>query len=294
MAAQKKGAAAGASAAAPGPAGELERLLAAHPRTEFIDPLVADLCGGFRAKRMPIDQAGKLFSQGIEMPYALHLIDATGDSCDPLGIGIGNGAPDGTAMPIAGTLAPIPWSERPGAQVLLTFYEPDRRRSRADPRWVLEGVLNRYRAARMHPVAAVEYEFYLIDRARDAAGHPQPPLRPGTNVRETGNQPYLVDDLDAYGHILGEIAEGCRLQGIGATTSISEFAPGQFEINLQHRDDILRVADEAALFRRVVKSVARGHGMEATFMPKPYANQTGSGQHVHLSLLDDSGRNLFD
>jgi len=197
MPAQKKGSAAGAGGAAAGPAGELERLLAAHPRTEFIDPLVADLCGGFRAKRMPIDQAGKLFSQGIEMPYALHLIDATGDSCDPLGIGIGNGAPDGTAMPISGTLAPIPWSERPGAQVLLTFFEPDRRRSRADPRWVLEGVLNRYRAARLHPVAAVEYEFYLIDRARDAAGHPQPPLRPGTDVRETGNQPYLVDDLDA-------------------------------------------------------------------------------------------------
>ncbi len=294
MAPQKKGSAAGAGGAAPGPAGELERLLAAHPRTEFIDPLVADLCGGFRAKRMPIDQAGKLFSQGIEIPYALHLIDATGDSCDPLGIGIGNGAPDGTAMPIANTLAPIPWSERPGAQVLLTFFEPDRRRSRADPRWVLEGVLNRYRAARLHPVAAVEYEFYLIDRGRDAAGRPQPPLRPGTNVRETGNQPYLVDDLDAYGQILGEIGEGCRVQGIGATTSISEFAPGQFEINLQHRDDILRVADEAALFRRVVKAVARRHGMEATFMPKPYGNQTGSGQHVHLSLLDDSGRNLFD
>jgi glutamine synthetase len=294
MAPQKKGSAAGAGGDAPGPAGELERLLAAHPRTEFIDPLVADLCGGFRAKRMPIDQAGKLFGQGIEMPYALHLIDATGDSCDPLGIGIGNGAPDGTAMPIAGTLAPIPWSERPGAQVLLTFFEPDRRRSRADPRWVLEGVLNRYRAARLHPVAAVEYEFYLIDRARDAAGRPQPPLRPGTNVRETGNQPYLVDDLDAYGQILGEIGEGCRVQGIGATTSISEFAPGQFEINLQHRDDILRVADEAALFRRVVKAVARRHGMEATFMPKPYGNQTGSGQHVHLSLLDDSGSNLFD
>jgi glutamine synthetase len=159
---------------------------------------------------------------------------------------------------------------------------------------VLEGVLNRYRAARLHPVAAIEYEFYLIDRQRNAAGQPQPPLRPGTQMRETGNQPYLVDDLDVYGVILGEIGEACRVQGIGATTSISEFAPGQFEINLQHRDDILRVADEAALFRRVVKSVARRHGMDATFMPKPYAQQTGSGQHVHLSLLDDSGRNLFD
>lgn len=294
MAPSRKAPAPESAGAAPGPEQEFARFLAAHPRTEFLDPLVVDLCGGFRAKRTPIDQAAKLFSQGIEMPYALHLIDVTGDCCDPLGIGIGNGAPDGTALPIAGTLAPIPWAERPAAQVLLTFYESDRRRSRADPRWVLDGVLNRYRAARLRPVAAIEYEFYLIDRQRDAAGNPQPPLRPGRGQRESGNQPYLADDLDAYDKILGEIRESCRLQGIAATTSISEFAPGQFEINLQHGDDILRVADEAALFRRVVKAVARRHKMEATFMPKPYANQTGSGQHVHMSLLDDSGRNLFD
>src|SRR5262245_1454384 len=273
---------------------EFGRFLAAHPRTEFLDPLVVDLCGGFRAKRTPIDQAAKLFEQGAEMPWALHLIDATGDCCDPLGIGIGNGSPDGTARPIAGTLSPVPWSERPAAQVLLTFYETDGKRSRADPRWVLAGVLERYRAAKLRPVAAIEYEFYLIDRTRNDAGHPQPPLRPGSAVRESGNQPYLVDDLDAYSAILGEIRDACLAQGIAVTTAISEFAPGQFEINLQHRENILRVADEAALFRRVVKSVARRHGMEATFMPKPYANQTGSGQHVHFSLLDESGRNVFD
>jgi glutamine synthetase len=273
---------------------ELQRFLSAHPRTEFLDPLVADLCGTFRTKRTPIAQAEKLFRHGVEMPYALHLIDVTGDSCDPLGIGIGNGAPDGTAVPIEGTLAPVPWAERPSAQLLLTFFEAEGRRSRADPRWVLDGVLQRYRAAKLRPVAAIEYEFYLIDRARDESGRPQPPLRPGGGARESGNQPYLVDDLDAYGTILGDIRESCRVQEIAVTTAISEFAPGQFEINLQHKDDILRVADEAALFRRVVKAVARRHGSEATFMPKPYPSQTGSGMHVHFSLLDEGGRNLFD
>ena len=273
---------------------ELQRFLSAHPRTELLDPLVADLCGGFRTKRTPMEQAEKLFRHGLEMPYALHLIDVTGDCCDPLGIGIGNGAPDGTAVPIAGTLAPVPWAERPSAQLLLTFFESDGRRSRADPRWVLEGVLERYRAAKLRPVAALEYEFYLIDRTRDEGGRPQPPLRPGGGGRESGNQPYLADDLDAYGAILGEIRASCLAQGIAVTTAISEFAPGQFEINLQHKEDILRVADEAALFRRVVKAVARRHGGEATFMPKPYPNQTGSGLHVHFSLLDEGGRNLFD
>ncbi len=273
---------------------ELDRFLKAHPETEFLDPLVADLCGTFRTKRTPVAQAAKVFDHGVEMPYALHLIDVTGDSCDPLGIGIGNGAPDGTAVPIPGTLTPVPWVDRPGAQVLLTFYESDGHPSRADPRWVLDGVLARYRAAGLRPVAAIEYEFYLIDPARDAEGRPQPPLRPGGGGRESGNQPYLVDDLDLYGAILGEIRETCRVQGIRATTAISEFAPGQFEINLQHGDDILRVADEAVLFRRVVKAVARRQGLAATFMPKPYPQQTGSGLHVHVSLLDEAGRNLFD
>jgi len=273
---------------------ELGRFLQQHPATEFLDPLVADLCGTFRTKRMPAAQAEKLFRHGVEMPYALHLIDVTGDSCDPCGIGIGNGAPDGTAVPIPGTLTPVPWADRPSAQVLLTFFESDGRRSRADPRWVLDGVLQRYRDAGLRPVVAIEYEFYLIDRARDADGRPQPPLRPGGVGRESGNQPYLVDDLDAYGAILGDIRDSCLAQGIAVTTAISEFAPGQFEINLQHRDDVLGAADEAVLFRRVVKAVARRHGVEATFMPKPYANQTGSGLHVHFSLLDAGGRNLFD
>jgi glutamine synthetase len=273
---------------------ELDRFLKQYPATEFVDPLVADLCGSFRTKRTPVAQAAKVFRHGVEMPYALHLIDATGDSCDPCGIGIGNGAPDGTAVPIPGTLAPVPWAERPSAQVLLTFYESDGRRSRADPRWVLDGVLQRYAQARLRPVAAVEYEFYLIDRARDAEGRPQPPLRPDGGGRESGNQPYLVDDLDIYDAVLGGIRDACRVQGIAATTAITEFAPGQFEINLQHSEDILRVADEAALFRRVVKAVARRQGLEATFIPKPYPQQTGSGLHVHLSLLDAEGRNLFD
>lgn len=273
---------------------EFDRFLKAHPQTEFLDPLVADLCGTFRTKRVPVDQAAKLFRHGVEMPYALHLIDVTGDSCDPCGIGIGNGAPDGTAVPIPGTLVPVPWAERPSAQVLLTFFEEGGTRSRADPRWVLAGVLERYRAVQLRPVAAIEYEFFLIDRERDSRGRPQPPIRPGGTVRESGSQPYLADDLDAYAPILGAIREACRAQGIAVTTAISEFAPGQFEINLQHSADVLRVADEAALFRRVVRAVARRHGVEATFMPKPYPDQTGSGMHVHFSLLDQNGRNLFD
>ncbi len=77
----------------------------------------------------------------------------------------------------------------------------------------------------------------------------------------------------------------------GAVTA--EYAPGQFEINLQHLDDPLKAADQCCLFKRVVRAVALKHGVEATFMAKPYANSAGSGLHMHCSLLDENGRNVF-
>jgi len=76
------------------------------------------------------------------------------------------------------------------------------------------------------------------------------------------------------------------LQNIPATTASSEFAPGQFEINLNHTNDVLKAADDAALLRRVIKETAIKHEYEASFLSKPFIDQTGSGMHVHLSVFD--------
>ena len=77
------------------------------------------------------------------------------------------------------------------------------------------------------------------------------------------------------------------------TSALAEYGPGQYEVNLAHGPDALRACDEALRFKRIVKSVARKHGCEATFLPKPYRDMAGSGLHIHVSLLDSSGRNLF-
>jgi glutamine synthetase len=68
---------------------------------------------------------------------------------------------------------------------------------------------------------------------------------------------------------------------------------GQFELNFRHVADPLRAADDAQLFKYLVKGVAARHGFGATFMAKPYGDQAGSGLHVHVSLLDERGRNAF-
>jgi glutamine synthetase len=77
-------------------------------------------------------------------------------------------------------------------------------------------------------------------------------------------------------------------------TLIAEAAPSQFEINLHHRDDALRACDEALLLKRAIKGVARKQGWLASFMAKPFGNLAGNGMHVHFSLVDEAGRNVFD
>jgi glutamine synthetase len=76
-------------------------------------------------------------------------------------------------------------------------------------------------------------------------------------------------------------------------TLMSEYAPGQFELTLAHRDDALRAVDEAVLLKRLLRGVAAKHGLLVTFMAKPFTQHAGSGMHLHVSLVDDAGVNLF-
>jgi glutamine synthetase len=81
---------------------------------------------------------------------------------------------------------------------------------------------------------------------------------------------------------------------IPADTSTSETGLGQFEVNLMHCDDALRAADDAWLFKMLVKGLARRHGFAASFMAKPYPEYSGSGLHTHFSVIDQKGDNIFD
>jgi glutamine synthetase len=102
-----------------------------------------------------------------------------------------------------------------------------------------------------------------------------------------------MTDLNEYSPLLAEIDRVCRLQDVPTTSALAEYGPGQYEVNLAHSPDSMRVCDQALRFKRAVKSVARAHGCEATFLPKPYRDMAGSGLHIHVSLLDAEGRNIF-
>ena len=104
---------------------------------------------------------------------------------------------------------------------------------------------------------------------------------------------YSITELEEFEPVFVDMAGTFEAQGIPADTSISEYGVSQFEINLRHSPNVLSAADHSLLMKRAIKGVARKHGLDATFMAKPFPKDSGNGLHVHFSVLDESGRNLF-
>jgi glutamine synthetase len=272
---------------------ELEALRTSCPGVRYLDAALFDLCGYPRGKRYPIDQAHNIFSNGVLVPGPVYLLDATGVSHNPCGYGFHDGDPDFPLRPIAGTLAPTRWSDGRGAQVLMRLEETDDGASMLfDPRNVLARALRPLAELGLQPVVAFELEFYLIAKQRDAEGRPVPAPLSGTDRADDG-QVFCFERLDGHEALLGEIEAANREMGVPASVTISEYAPGQYEITLTHVADALRAADHCSLFRQIVRRMAQKHGLQATFLGRPFPDQTGSGMHIHLSLLDRDGTNIF-
>ncbi|MDO9459314.1 MAG: glutamine synthetase family protein [Alphaproteobacteria bacterium] len=273
---------------------EIEEFRQRYPDIRHVDAIFIDMCGIARGKRLPVEELPGVFSAGLNLPASIYLLDATGDQLDVLGRGFTDGDPDGTGVPIAGTLVPAPFAGPGLGQVLMRLREPMPQDIYYDPRNILAAVVERFTAMGLTPVVACELEFYLIDMERDENGAPQPPRLPGSARRDVSNQVYSLEELDYYQAFMDDLQNWSAAQGVPATMASAEFGPAQFEINLRHRADALRAADDAALLRRLVKAAAQARGMEASFMSKPYPEKAGSGLHVHVSVLDAAGRNIFD
>lgn len=276
-------------------AAEAEAFMRANPDVTHLDPLLIDLCGNALGKRYPAAQIEKFYRSGTTFCASTYLLDVTGNSADPLGYGFSDGDPDADGWPVPGTLKRVPWSGGTGAQCLLTLRDRDGSSPLwFEPRVILRQVADRLAADGLTPVIAVELEFHLLDRERDAEGRPQPPLNPRSGERNWAGKVYGLDMLDDFAPVLEAISQACKTQDIPASTALSEYGAGQFEINLEHVDDPIKAADDAALLRRAVQGAARDAGYDATFLSKPYTDLAGSGMHVHVSLFDRDGRNIFD
>ncbi|MBM4212232.1 MAG: glutamine synthetase [Gammaproteobacteria bacterium] len=242
---------------------------------EAVQLFITDPSGVPRGKTASIGELERLFAHGRPVAGSILGLDITGTDVDGSGLVWDTGDADLICRPVPGTLSRAPWLARPTAQLMLSMYALGGTPAPADPRHVLARAIERLRARGLRPVLAVELEFYLL-----RAGQPA-----GSIARGEGRiEAYGLARLEELAPVFDEVYAAARLQGIPAETLMSEYAPGQFEITLTHRDDALRAVDEAILLKRLLRGVAAKHGLVATFMAKPFVDLAGSGMHLHVSL----------
>ncbi len=262
-----------------------------HPEVRTIRVAAADLNGVARGKRIPARFASKVFTEGTRFPFSVLNLDIWGEDIEESPLVFESGDCDGLLMPTERGFMPMPWLEAPTALLPIWMFHMDGRPYDGDPRQVLARVLDRYAALGLTPVVATELEFFLID---DSGKTLRVPPSPRSGKRRTGGETLSLRALDAFDSYFTKLYEACEEMDIPADTAISEAGPGQFEINMMHSSDALKAADDAWLFKMLVKGLARSHGFAASFMAKPYDLWPGNGMHVHFSILDRDGNNIFN
>ncbi len=196
---------------------------------------------------------------------------------------------DRILVPDLSTYRVLPWSapERRRARLICDVHGPGGQPSLSAPRVVLKRMVAR--AARRGYVCnfGPELEFFLFKR--DNENHNGLPTRPAPH--DVGSY-FDFSPRDEAQQVRSEIILALEGMGMEVEMSHHEVATGQHEIDF-HYADALTSADNAVTFKYVVRAMAATHGIYASFMPKPIFGINGSGMHVHQSIFDAEGRNLF-
>ena len=262
-----------------------------HPDVRTIRVAAADLNGQARGKRVPARYADKVVKDGTRFPFSVLNLDIWGEDIDDSPLVFEQGDQDGVLKPTERGFMPMPWLEAPTALLPIWMFRENGTPYEGDPRHALRAVVDKFKARGLTAVCAIELEFFLID---DSGKTLQVPPSPRSGKRRKAAETLSIRALDAFDTFFTDLYDACEAMDIPADTSTSETGLGQFEVNLMHCDDALRAADDAWLFKMLVKGLARRHGFAASFMAKPYPEYSGSGLHTHFSLIDGDGRNVFD
>ncbi|MCM5703086.1 glutamine synthetase family protein [Larsenimonas salina] len=261
-----------------------------HGITE-VECLVSDMTGVLKGKIMP---AGKYLNAGRpRLPDSIFIQTVTGGYPDDDALRFWNPAElDMQLVADPSAVYLVPWAADPVAQIIHDCYYLDGSPVEIAPRYVLKRVLELYAAKGWKPVVAPEVEFYLVKSNTDADYPLEPPI--GRSGRqESGRQSYSIDAVNEFDPLFEDMYDFCEAEGLDIDTLIHEEGAGQMEVNFQHGDPLM-LADQVVIFKRTLRETALRHGMYATFMAKPMANEPGSALHLHQSLWDLSGtRNLF-
>lgn len=269
---------------------EVDWFLRAHPDVTMIEALLPDCNGILRGKWVPRSKLSKIYGGELKFPKSALNLDIWGRDVEELVFASGD--EDGVCRPVEGSLLPTPWS--PGeqhGQVMLSMFKPNGEPYLGDPRQALKKVLARYRARGWRAVVAAELEFSLVDW--DGKGPTHSDTNPANRAPVGGNM-YGLDILARHQPMLEDIHRACDLQDLPFDGVVKESAPSQYEINMRHVDNPALAARQILMMKRLIKGIAAKHGLVASFMPKPFENESGNGMHMHCSIIDRNDRNIFD
>ena len=237
---------------------------------------LGDLNGLMRGKRIPADQWPRICSSGNALAMSLFTMDMTCDVWETPVVGFANGFPDCHIFPMHAPVA-VPWE--PGVAMCFARAEGmDHGPLTVDPRQTLLRQVERAAAMGIDIQVGPELEFYLLD---PDAGRP----------RDKGNDCYGLARAAELEPVLGPMRRELAEMGIPIEQSNPEYAAGQVEVNIRY-DSAMIAADRVVMFRSLVKQLAARHGLNATFMAKPFIDESGNGFHLHYSLWSE-GTNIF-
>lgn len=252
-----------------------------------VEAFLVDLNGVCRGRWLVGDGVERAYSGGLRLPLSTAAVDIFGQDVPASGLIVETGDQDGEARAVHREPQPMPWVDDGSRQLQVSLYGDDDRPFECDPRHVLARVVDAAAERGLRAVVGTELEFFLFDAASaEGSERSRPTTLLGSNVLST-------DTLHAVRPYLDEVASACRTLGVPVEGVTCEAGPSQLEVDLGPLGDPLRAADAVVSFRRVARGFARNHGWNASFMPKPLGDHEGSGMHVHMSLIDDQGQNVF-
>ena len=271
------------------PVNSVSQFLTAYPDITMVEALITDCNGIARGKWLPVQKLNSIEKQGLKLPKSALGLDVWGRDIPELAHA--NGDIDGYCHVVEGSMRPL-LTERgiDQAQVLMTMSDDQGNPFMGDPRQVLQSLVNRFEEKSLRPCMAVELEFSLLPRPSDD----QPIGQALAETSTVGGNLYALSELDYHAPLLESLRKAFQTQDLPYEGIIKESAPSQYEINMAHNDDAMALADQVIRMQRTIRAVAARHGFVATFMPKPIHDEAGNGMHVHCSLLEENGVNVFD
>ena len=267
---------------------EAARIYLENNRLDEVECMIPDFPGIARGKAVPAAKWDK--QSHFHLPNSIFFQTITGDWGEAAGPD-GFLEPDMILKPDLSTTTAAPWAADGTLQVIHDAFDQKGKPVGASPRNVLKRVCDLYAKEGWKPVVAPEMEFYLVARNIDPA-KPIEPMIGRTGRSSAGRQAYSLSAIDDYGPVIDDIYEFAEVQGFEIDGITQEGGAGQLEINLRHGDPV-KLADEVFFFKRLIREAALKHDCFATFMAKPIEGEPGSAMHVHHSVLDAKGRNIF-